>query len=258
MNDIYNGVLLRSDIHLVFDASDFAFSPKQGRWVVHVIGKPDDTPRFYHNRGLHGEEGVHVRPEFMYARFALAIFSRLGSFFQTPSEEEEASVEEEEEEEEEEELPRKGKGKSKEAAPKVSTSRLSTTNKRPKKHASEHPPGYSVEWEPDIPFDELSDKAEYLLDTEHPAEIWQTLYPPVGCMLPSRLVAAVKRKMKERNMPRQYWDRTWKPEDEDQGGEIECEGITVDDKMDEEGGASERERDRVRSWQQGVSEYDDL
>ncbi|KAF4999337.1 hypothetical protein FDECE_11533 [Fusarium decemcellulare] len=71
-----NTMLLRRDLHKLWDDGVFAIGPKQGKWVVHVLL---NSPRIeiqesYHNLELQPLAGV--RREYLLCRFALAIFSK--------------------------------------------------------------------------------------------------------------------------------------------------------------------------------------
>jgi hypothetical protein len=280
IQDLYNGFLLRADLRKVFDLTVFAFVAKKNQWTVHVIEHTRSTGRIFHNRTLHRE--VYVKPQFMYARFALSIFSSaLGNAFENKGPTNLATIAEGDDSEDQsggpppKKAPKKAsssksqtKAQFGQTAPKASTSKASaskasTSESRPRWRTSKHrlsntSTGTSVEWEPSIPFSgtaentaaDISNKADYLLETEHPAEIWQTLYPPVGCTYPSRLANAVRVKMRERDVPRQYWDPTWRPEDQGPGGAGEYESMATDQKMNQEAVSGS---DRVRLWQQGVS-----
>lgn len=79
IDDVSNGILLRSDLHGLLDMPYIVFVPKRGLWVTHAIMCSHDVQRFYHNRSLH--DIVDVTPQFMYARFAWALFPFLGPFF---------------------------------------------------------------------------------------------------------------------------------------------------------------------------------
>jgi hypothetical protein len=114
------------------------------------------------------------------------------------------------------------KGKGKATAPKTqtrksprnhpSTSRHKTNKHRPSGTVRSIPISTSSTPSPSL-FDDIYAEAEFLLETEQPEEIWQALYPPVRGTYPSALANVVEEKMRERNMPRQYWDRTWNPDD---------------------------------------------
>ncbi|GAB1311872.1 hypothetical protein MFIFM68171_02082 [Madurella fahalii] len=75
-DDPRNIILLRSDVHKLFDARRFVLVPKQGVWTSHVpFGKPDDELiALYHNVELQPLKQVAV--EFLFARFAWAIFAQ--------------------------------------------------------------------------------------------------------------------------------------------------------------------------------------
>lgn len=75
-DDPLDVVLLRSDIHALFDARRFFLVPKKGAWVSHVSsGSPsDELPTLYLNVELQPLKEVAV--EFLLARFAWAIFAR--------------------------------------------------------------------------------------------------------------------------------------------------------------------------------------
>lgn len=79
IDDVSNGILLRSDLHGLLDTPYIVFVPKRGLWVTHTIMCSHDVQRFYHNRSLH--DIADVTPQFMYARFAWALFQFLGPFF---------------------------------------------------------------------------------------------------------------------------------------------------------------------------------
>lgn len=81
INDVSNGMLLRSDLHNLVDSQYFVFVPKRGSWVTHAIMCSHDIQRFYHNRRLHNVAGV--APQFLYARFAWTLFPFVGPFFCT-------------------------------------------------------------------------------------------------------------------------------------------------------------------------------
>ncbi|KAF8454632.1 hypothetical protein BDZ91DRAFT_747451 [Kalaharituber pfeilii] len=71
LNDQRNCLLLRSDVHQVFnDRRSFVFVPKAGKIVNHFVTKTHDLGSLYHNREL----GVlQVPAEFIFARLAWAI-----------------------------------------------------------------------------------------------------------------------------------------------------------------------------------------
>jgi hypothetical protein len=95
-----NLIALRSDIHGLFDQHRFAFVPKMGSNIdVEAEAQSPDTPllvmhavsprrsreisEYYHNRPLQSPI-VGIEPEFLFARFALAILrDEIFSFFST-------------------------------------------------------------------------------------------------------------------------------------------------------------------------------
>ncbi|KAI0412565.1 hypothetical protein F5X98DRAFT_318628 [Xylaria grammica] len=79
-----NALLLRRDVHKLWDMHKFALVPKQGRWVVHVLdyGRTAELQDNYHNLELQPLQDV--RPEFLLARFALSILSEMAIFVRQP------------------------------------------------------------------------------------------------------------------------------------------------------------------------------
>jgi hypothetical protein len=193
VDDLYDGLLLRGDLHQTMDASatSFAFVSKHDEWVVHTMGGggAQDLPRIYHNRQLRGD--VCVRPEFMYARFALVIFSLLKVTFKTKKTKTKpvvmlTEVEEEGDEEDEDEPPKKRQRQA--TKPQAKATRRSTRNQPStlRQSSNKHRSSGSVQRISSSPtpsppdFKDVEAEAESLLETEHPSEIWQALYPPVG------------------------------------------------------------------------------
>lgn len=85
VDDAANAILLRADVHHVFDQARFVFVPKSrgddngdAIVVVHVMGGSRSLLRLYHNVALLPLQDVAV--EFMFARFTWAIFSFLQGF----------------------------------------------------------------------------------------------------------------------------------------------------------------------------------
>ncbi|KAF8418167.1 hypothetical protein EV426DRAFT_680900 [Tirmania nivea] len=76
-SDVSNCLLLREDIHCVFDEAIFVISPKNGKYVSHFLQPTTNLGRLYHNCEA-WELGV--RAEFLHARFAWAIFQLHGAF----------------------------------------------------------------------------------------------------------------------------------------------------------------------------------
>lgn len=80
MNDPSNLLLLRADLHRSFDKLQFVFIPKaDGVLSTHVLGESRELWTLYHNTILHK---VGVAPEFLFARFAWAVFPLLAGFLQ--------------------------------------------------------------------------------------------------------------------------------------------------------------------------------
>jgi hypothetical protein len=71
-----NSLRLRKDIHNLWDAHRFAFVPKEGAWVAHVLeaGVTDELQTRYHNLWLQSLTGV--RREYLLARFAMAVLDK--------------------------------------------------------------------------------------------------------------------------------------------------------------------------------------
>ena len=78
VNDIANRILLRRDIHLLFDERLFVFYPKRGNFVVHFLEHTDDTLGNYHNAPLHPALCAGF---FHYPRLAWAVFPLLRQAF---------------------------------------------------------------------------------------------------------------------------------------------------------------------------------
>jgi hypothetical protein len=72
-----NVLLLRSDLHHLFDQGRLVFVPKGGAWVVHILsGRPDgELAALYHNVRLQPLSELSV--EFLFARFAWTVLAQL-------------------------------------------------------------------------------------------------------------------------------------------------------------------------------------
>ena len=102
LDDPRNGITLRSDLHSEFDAKRIVIVPKRGylmdaeegptseplhgsdhllviRYMVQCLDPQINLLDSYHNRCTLGLDGI--RPEFLYARLAWAIFPLLAFFF---------------------------------------------------------------------------------------------------------------------------------------------------------------------------------
>ncbi|KAI9768170.1 MAG: hypothetical protein M1840_005000 [Geoglossum simile] len=81
-DDVSNAILLRRDLHFEFDSRVFVIVPKGPTigFVVHFLEPTTDIGPAHHNQQLHpiGE----VTPQFLFARFAWAIFPALSMFMQ--------------------------------------------------------------------------------------------------------------------------------------------------------------------------------
>lgn len=72
-DDPRNAILLRSDVHTLFDAKRFIIVPKKGKWVTHVLygAVQDELARSFHD--VHVQPLTDVSVEFMFARFVYTI-----------------------------------------------------------------------------------------------------------------------------------------------------------------------------------------
>jgi hypothetical protein len=78
LRDLSNVLLLRSDIHTAFDDRKFVIFPKQAAdFVVHMLEPTLYIGQIYHNILL---RKPRCSIEFLFARFALAIFPSLSGF----------------------------------------------------------------------------------------------------------------------------------------------------------------------------------
>lgn len=75
-DDARNAILLRSDIHTVFDQRRLVVVPKGDSWVFHVFapGLTGELARLYHNVTL--QVLVDVSVECLFARFAWTVFAQ--------------------------------------------------------------------------------------------------------------------------------------------------------------------------------------
>ena len=75
-----NLVLLRSDVHKIFDKKSFVFIPKLDETIcIHVLSELRQQRSLYHNTKLHP---VTIGAEYLFTRFAWAIFPQLSQFLQ--------------------------------------------------------------------------------------------------------------------------------------------------------------------------------
>ncbi|GJE89431.1 HNH endonuclease [Phanerochaete sordida] len=75
VNDAPNGLTLRRDIRMEFDAGAFAFVVKGDGVVCYYLAPSTQYPELYHNVGV--AVPVDVPPELLYARFALAVVRQI-------------------------------------------------------------------------------------------------------------------------------------------------------------------------------------
>ena len=73
-NCVENALLLREDVHTLWDRHKFCIIPKAGRWAVHVIDNATtrELEVAYHNIPL--QPLLQVSPTYLLVRFALGIF----------------------------------------------------------------------------------------------------------------------------------------------------------------------------------------
>ncbi|KAI9684798.1 MAG: hypothetical protein M1829_000173 [Trizodia sp. TS-e1964] len=80
VDGLWNSILLRSDIHTLFDTRRFIIVPKNGKWVAHVL-EPGFSKQFmhlYHNVELQPLRDIGLQQ--LFARFAWAIISYAKGF----------------------------------------------------------------------------------------------------------------------------------------------------------------------------------
>ena len=80
INDAQNAILLRSDVHRIFDQKRFAIIPKSSVFLVHVLapGSSLQLTKLYHNVSLQPLVGVAI--QYILARFAWTIFAQSVNF----------------------------------------------------------------------------------------------------------------------------------------------------------------------------------
>ncbi|KAH9808146.1 hypothetical protein Tdes44962_MAKER06327 [Teratosphaeria destructans] len=84
IDDADNTIMLRADVHLLFDSTQFSIVPKQAdtgewRWTLHACYTTPEVCSVYHNRQL--QPLVGICRQYLFARFASDIFPRLAPFF---------------------------------------------------------------------------------------------------------------------------------------------------------------------------------
>jgi hypothetical protein len=82
VDDAQNAILLRSDVHTIFDQKRFAVIPKSSTLVVHITapGSSLELINLYHNVSLQPLVGVAIH--YILARFAWTIFAQSINFIQ--------------------------------------------------------------------------------------------------------------------------------------------------------------------------------
>ena len=82
VDDAQNAMLLRSDVHTIFDQKRFAIVPKSSVLLVHIIapGSSLQLMSLYHNVSLQPLVGVAI--QYVLARFAWTIFAQSFNFVQ--------------------------------------------------------------------------------------------------------------------------------------------------------------------------------
>ncbi|KAL8895723.1 MAG: hypothetical protein Q9207_008043 [Kuettlingeria erythrocarpa] len=73
-----NLFLLKKDIHTAYDAHKWAIVPKSAKWVYQHLDTAPELGSLFHNIELYSLEGL--RTEYLFARFALAVFPMLNAF----------------------------------------------------------------------------------------------------------------------------------------------------------------------------------
>ena len=81
IDDAQNAILLRSDIHTMFDQKRFAIVPKSSILLVHIVTRPQtQMTNLYHNVSL--QPLVDVAIQHVLARFAWTIFAQSEEFIE--------------------------------------------------------------------------------------------------------------------------------------------------------------------------------
>lgn len=84
INDVANGVTLRSDVHAYIDQYGFVFYPTdQGRYVAYVVGRQLDYAKLFHRRLVAMHPRVAI--QFLYARFAYNVIHLIRRRWAIPS-----------------------------------------------------------------------------------------------------------------------------------------------------------------------------
>lgn len=82
INEPKNAILLRSDVHKIFDQKRFAIIPKSSLLLVHIVapGPLIELTKLYHNVSLQPIIGVAI--QYILARFAWTIFAQSTGFLE--------------------------------------------------------------------------------------------------------------------------------------------------------------------------------
>lgn len=82
VDDARNALLLRSDVHTIFDQKRFAIVPKSAALIVHITapGSSLELTSLYHNVSLQPLAGVAI--QYLFARFAWTVFPQSINFVQ--------------------------------------------------------------------------------------------------------------------------------------------------------------------------------
>ena len=78
LDDVSNGMAMRSDIQKAFDDRIFLISCKESKWILHFLEVTNELGSLYHNRSISLAD--EVSPSFVFVRFAWAIFPFLLHF----------------------------------------------------------------------------------------------------------------------------------------------------------------------------------
>lgn len=79
--DIQNCILIREDLHTVFDSGAFALVPKMGTMYVHFLKHGPNYAPVFHNCTT---VKMDIAAEFLYARFAWAVLPLVKNFASRP------------------------------------------------------------------------------------------------------------------------------------------------------------------------------
>ncbi|KAL8936098.1 MAG: hypothetical protein Q9216_005108 [Gyalolechia sp. 2 TL-2023] len=82
INSSSNQLLLRADLHITHENFQWVFFPNGQEWVYYAIDDSVELASLYHQRKVRALNGV--KPEYLLAAFARAIFPRLGVFLKSP------------------------------------------------------------------------------------------------------------------------------------------------------------------------------